>query len=80
MEGFSTLPGWPLFLRRKDAALYLAMSPSTLDAEVKAGRVPAPVAITPSIKAWHRGDLDAWAESRRAEAAAAADANPWDAE
>lgn len=67
------MPGWPLMLRRELAALYLGMAPSTMDVEVKAGRVPAPVQITPTLKAWHRLDLEAWAEERRATTAAAQD-------
>jgi len=72
----STLPGWPLILRRELAAQYLGLSPSTFDTEVKGGRIPKPVKMTETIKGWHRGDLDAWAEDRRH----ASDnvPNPWD--
>ncbi len=68
MRDKSTLPGWPLILRREDAAAYLSLSPSTLDAEVKAGRIPGPVRITESLKGWHRRMLDAWADDRGADA------------
>lgn len=78
MKDGSTLPGWPLMLRRELAAAYLGMSPSTLDAEAKAGRVPSPVAITPSLQAWHRASLEAWAEDRRAAAAGHNAPNPFD--
>lgn len=78
MKDGSTLPGWPLMLRRELAAAYVGMSPSTLDAEAKAGRVPAPVPMTPSLKGWHRADLDAWAEDRRAAAAGHDTPNPFD--
>lgn len=74
----ATLPGWPLLLRRELAAAYAGMSPSTLDAEVKAGRFPKPVGITETLKAWHRVDIDAWAEDRRALAGGEHAPNPWD--
>ena len=79
MRDGTTLPGWPLMLRRELAAQYLGMSPSTFDAERKAGRVPKPVKITTGLEAWHRGDLEAWAEDRRAAVANAPHPNPWDA-
>jgi len=66
MRDGSTLPGWPLILRREYAAQYVGLSGSTFDGEVKAGRIPRPVQITDTIKGWHRGDLDAWADDRRA--------------
>lgn len=77
MRDGGTLPGWPLMLRREMAAHYLGMSPSTFDAEVKAGRIPAPIVMTDTLKAWHRADLEAWAEDRRA--ASFASTNEWDA-
>ena len=69
------LPGWPLLLRREMAALYLGMSPSTFDGERRAGRAPQPIRMTASIEAWHRADLEAWVEERRASTAGP---NPWD--
>ena len=66
MRDGSTLPGWPLILRREDAARYVGLSGSTFDGEVKAGRIPRPVNMTPTIKGWHRADLEAWAENLRA--------------
>lgn len=77
MKGSAAFSYPPLLLRREEAARYVGMSPSAFDAEVKAGRVPAPVPTTGSLKAWHRLDLDGWAEDRRTAAEAA---NPWDAE
>lgn len=73
MNDGNTMPGWPLLLRRELAALFLGVSPSTFDALAKTGRLPRPVKITASLKAWHRQDLEAWAEDLRA-----GDANPWD--
>lgn len=80
MKDGSTIPGWPLLLRRELAAQYLGMSPSTFDAAVKEGLLPRPVPVVGSVKAWHRGDLEAWAEDRRAAAEQAApdNPNPWD--
>ncbi|WP_431282744.1 helix-turn-helix transcriptional regulator [Humitalea sp. 24SJ18S-53] len=79
MRDGGTLPGWPLMLRRELAAQYVGMSPSTFDAEAKAGRLPKPIATTGSLKAWHRGDLEAWAEDMRAAASGETEANEWDA-
>lgn len=76
MRDGSTLPGWPLILRRELAAQYIGLSPSTFDVEVKGGRIPASVKVTDTVKGWHRGDLDAWAEDRRA--ASDNTPNPWD--
>ncbi len=73
------LPGWPLLLRRELAAAYVGMSPGTFDAEWKAGRLPAPIPTTASLKAWHRQDLAGWAEDRREAGAMNAAPNPWDA-
>ncbi len=60
------MPGWPLMLRREFAALYLGLSPSSFDAAVRDGLMPSPVPLVGTVKAWHRLDLDAWAEDRRA--------------
>ena len=74
------LPFVPLLLRREQAAIYLGMSPSTFDHEVKAGRMPKPIQTTNTLRAWHRGDLDAWAEDRRVECEVPGNPthNPWD--
>lgn len=76
----STLPGWPMMLRRELAAQYCGMSPSTFDVEVKEGRIPKPVPTTPGLFAWHRSDLEAWGEDRRSALAGvgAPAPNPWD--
>jgi predicted DNA-binding transcriptional regulator AlpA len=79
MKDGGAMPGWPLMLRRELAALYLGMSPSIFDAAVKAGELPRPVPLVGTVKAWHRVDLEAWAEERRAAADAGAAGNPWDA-
>lgn len=80
MKDGTVMPGWPLLLRRELAASYLGMSPSTFDAAVKDGTLPRPVPLVASVKAWHRADLEAWADDRRAaaERAAAPDASAWD--
>jgi len=79
MRDASTLPGWPAALRRIKAAAYLDISPSTLDAAVKAGIIPKPVVIYGSIEAWPRETLDAFLADRRAASGGEADANEWDA-
>lgn len=71
------LPFVPRILRRDLAALYLGISAGTLDAEVKAGRLPAPLGVTSGVKGWDRHDLDQWIEERKAAQAAAI--NEWDA-
>ena len=76
MPESSTLPGWPLILRRELAAAYVGLSTSTFDVEVKAGRLPRAVSITGTVRCWHRADLDAWADDRREEAGTTP--NPWD--
>jgi predicted DNA-binding transcriptional regulator AlpA len=78
MKADATLPAWPLLLRREWAAAYLGMSPGSFDAECRSGRMPAPIATTGTLKAWHRGDLESWAEDRRAAQTLAS--NPWDAD
>ncbi len=78
MPSAMPLPGWPLLLRRELAAAYIGMSPGTFDVEWKAGRLPAPIPTTASLKAWHLHDLAAWAEDRRAAGLLDAAPNPWD--
>jgi predicted DNA-binding transcriptional regulator AlpA len=77
VKASATLPYWPLLLRREHAASYLGMSPGTFDAECRAGRMPAAIPITGTLKGWHRGDLDAWVEDRRALAAGDATPDTW---
>ena len=76
MKDSSTLPGWPMAMRREKAAAYLDMSPSTFDAAVKEGVIRPPVNLFRGLKAWHRADLDAFLEDRRT--AAGDIANEWD--
>jgi predicted DNA-binding transcriptional regulator AlpA len=73
------LPGcYPAFFRRDQAAAYLGMSAAMLDNEVRNGRLPPPVNTAGTIKAWHRADLDSWAEDRRLAASASSKPNEWD--
>ena len=76
MKADSIWPITPRILRREVAALYLGMSPATLDTEVKEGRAPAPVQVTAGVKGWDRHDLDMWIEARKAAQPAAP--NRWD--
>lgn len=64
-------------LRRDLAAAYLGMATSTFDAECRAGRLPQPVPITAGLNAWHRQDLESWADNQRA--TIAGEMNEWDA-
>ena len=70
------LPIVPRIMRRDLAAMYLGISASTFDVEVKARRLPAPVSITNGVKGWDRHDLDQWIEERKA--AQASPINAWD--
>jgi predicted DNA-binding transcriptional regulator AlpA len=77
MKDGAAMPGWPLLLRREMAAAFLGLSPATFDGAVKDGLLPRAVPLVGSVKAWHRADLEAWAEDRRA--AAENVPNEWDA-
>ncbi|WP_395495133.1 helix-turn-helix transcriptional regulator [Acetobacter sp. KSO5] len=59
------IPDWPRFMRREKAAQYLDISPSLLDRESASGRLPKPVALTPTVRGWVRDDLDAAIDDRR---------------
>lgn len=76
MKDGSTLPGWPMAMRREKAAAYLDISPSTLDTMAKVPGFPPPIVLHGGVKAWHRADLDAFLEDRRA-AAVADPAETW---
>ena len=56
----SELPGWPLYLRRIEAAAYLGVSPEVFDAEVKAGMWHQPVrrGAKGALRTWDRECLD----------------------
>ena len=59
MRDRSTLPDWPVGMRRETAAAYLDVSPATFNAIVASGRLPPPTALTRGCKVWRRRDLDA---------------------
>ncbi len=65
MKDGASLPYWPRMLRRELAAAYVGLSPTLFDTEAKAGRLPAPVALAGTVKAWDRADLDAWIADRK---------------
>lgn len=54
----------PMFLARADAAAYLALSESTLDALVARRQAPMPRKLSAGRVAWLVEDLDEWARSR----------------
>ncbi len=47
------------FLRRADICRRYCISSSTFDRLRKAGRLPAPVYVTPRIPAWRADEIDA---------------------
>ncbi len=49
---------WGRGLRKRLAAKYGGLGPSTFDREVSAGRAPQPVNLTPGCKVWLREELD----------------------
>lgn len=51
---------WPAALPPPDAARYCGVSVSTLEAEARAQRAPAPRQISARRVVWLRSDLDAW--------------------
>ena len=57
----------PRVLRRESAAFYLSLSPEEFDAEVEAGRMPAPFRLVGEIKGWDREELDLWASQKNME-------------
>lgn len=48
------------------AAAYLGLAESTFHREVKAGRLPTPLALTEGRRGWDRTALDAWVDRRSA--------------
>jgi len=55
---------WPALMALPLAAAYCGFaSEQTFRREVKAKRLPAPVAISPQLMAWRIEDLDAWRRS-----------------
>lgn len=54
----------PLYLARPDAAAFLALSESTLDALVARGDAPKPRKLSAGRTAWLVDDLEAWGRER----------------
>ena len=46
------------------AAAYVSLAESTFHREVKAGRIPPPLALTEGRRGWDRAALDAWVDRR----------------
>lgn len=49
--------------RKKKVAAITGRSPSRIDADVKAGRFPAPVRIGPRAIGWRASEIEAWIEN-----------------
>ncbi len=60
----ATLPGWPRYLSREQAALYVGVSATTFDAEVRSGEWPQPRrrGAKATRATWDRLALDAAAD------------------
>ena len=54
------VPAWPRGLSEELAAAYIGLSVSSLRSEVRAGRAPQPVRITPKRLIYLRDKLDAY--------------------
>lgn len=54
----------PLYLARSDAAAFLALSESTLDALVARGDAPKPRKLSAGRTAWLVEDLETWGRER----------------
>lgn len=54
----------PKFLGRGDAAMYCALSESTLEKGVREGTFPKPRLLSARRVGWLVSELDAWCESR----------------
>lgn len=54
----------PLYLARPDAAAFLALSESTLDALVARGDAPKPRKLSAGRTAWLVDDLEIWGRAR----------------
>ncbi|MDM0011964.1 AlpA family phage regulatory protein [Variovorax sp. J22P168] len=54
----------PLYLARPDAAAFLALSESTLDALVSRGDAPKPRKLSKGRTAWLVDDLESWGRER----------------
>jgi predicted DNA-binding transcriptional regulator AlpA len=62
--GERALPGWPRGLSVEMAAAYVGLSPTTIQAERRAGRFPPPIHLTVGRLVWLRDDLDRWLDEK----------------
>ncbi len=75
----NTAGPWPRAMTLERAARYVGMGPSTLLREVKEGRAPPPVKLTPGgCVRWLKEQLDAWVDDCAARAEDGKALNPWD--
>lgn len=56
----------PMYLAREEAAKFLAISTSTLEALVAAGDAPKPRKVSKGRSAWLVEELEAWGRARPA--------------
>lgn len=54
----------PVYLDKEATCAFVALSPSTLEKEVREGRFPRPRLLSGRRVAWLVREVEAWAESR----------------
>jgi prophage regulatory protein len=60
----SLLTAEPLFYDREQAAAVVGLSVALIEAEVRAGRFPAPRQLSARRVGWLRREIEEWAEAR----------------
>ena len=62
-DNMPTRAAMPVLMNPASSATYLDLKTTNFKALVKAGRIPAPVYLTPRRPLWKKTDLDAFAAS-----------------
>jgi hypothetical protein len=75
MPSIQPLAAWPRGMREPLAALYIGLSESALRDEVKAGRLRAPIRLTPHRVVYLKDHLDDYLD--RAAGLSLGDGNEW---
>lgn len=59
-EGAQKVSPLEPLLKIEDVIAYLGIGKSAIYENIKAGRFPGPIRITPNAVRWRRGDIDRW--------------------